>query len=374
MNLGGNLHISLQRQLEPQVAVSLQKPHAITQLLEGKPLNQGLETIGLLFNVCRQAQVIAAVRAAEKALNLQIPPVIERGRNQLIQLEMLHEQLWNTLMELPKILEIDTAQKCMISVSKNINALIKALDANQRLTRLNPADDNLELTQHSLDNDTIMDLRQLLFGADINMPESLEALRTSKGLTTELLSCIEALDWTYQTPSNHKQNNSPITTPTKSPAETGAFQRQSHHLLVSKPHEQGKCLAPRLLAQLLEISYLLQHHSTAEQTIDYGHSKRLSNKSGYCSMVTARGQLSHTVQLSDHENEPIIQTMTLVSPTDQNFHRHGAAKLLLEQLLTIEDKRGLLTKRAEVLTKLLNPCIDYEINFIEDDNGATCYA
>lgn len=376
MNPAGHLQIRLQAgDPEHSVAMTSTRPRFLHRLFRGKPLQEALQTIPLLFNICRRAQALAAIRAAEQALQLATPDSIESSRADLLRLEMLHEHLWSLLLDLPPLLDLTARQEEMAAASQQLNTLMNRLDQDKCLTRLSATPPATYSVQMQLDAALLAEIRGLLFGNREGPGNNLAALRAGDGLAGAMVRFLEVLDWevSWQPLFLPAMDCTALQTllsadsadqyihgqlSASSAVETGALPRTYYHPLVEECRGQhGNGLTTRLVALLVETDQLLGGMPAVQIQLQC---LAPSLGTGLCHLETARGRLIHAVSLvDDSSQQPLVKDIRVVAPTDWNFHSEGAAAQLLGQLLSAKSDR--LKDRAELLIKLLNPCVAYQL-------------
>lgn len=107
-NFQGELKITLNWQgnyAEAEVSnISIEstRPTRIASLFTGKKIQETVDLISSLFGICSTAQVCAALRAYENALNRYPVYEIDIIRQSLIDIEALRELLWRMFLDWPK--------------------------------------------------------------------------------------------------------------------------------------------------------------------------------------------------------------------------------------------------------------------------------
>lgn len=372
MNSAGYLQIALGAGGKPHnVSISWSASQNPNRLFRGRPLAEALQTVPLLFNICRRAQAVAAVSAAEQALRHAASESVQRGRLALVTLEMLHEHLWSLLLDLPPLLGLPARQREMAAASQQLTALMGELDSDACLTQFanrQPVNPDLHARPgNALRNE----LRGLLFGDDNAPLGSLAELHAGSGLAATMLRRIAALDWQtgwqiQRLPPLHDIQAMQLATQhpphqglLARTAETGVLPRLGQHPLVEESRRSGgNGLSTRFVALLLETNQML--NGNISTSIQQQRLKPNGNKAVSC-VETARGRLVHWLSLAGTTGlPPIVDSMHMLSPTDWNFHPQGVAARLLGELASTGYKQ--LETRARLLIKLLNPCVAYQLH------------
>ncbi|MGH1460477.1 MAG: hypothetical protein ACRBB6_00410, partial [Neptuniibacter sp.] len=86
-----NIKIKWREGVIEQVDLSSSRPQKVTSLFNGKLLLDLLSLIPILYSLCGIAQKVAALRAAESALDIKVSPEVDQGRNLLVQAETARE-------------------------------------------------------------------------------------------------------------------------------------------------------------------------------------------------------------------------------------------------------------------------------------------
>ena len=91
--LAGKLDVQVKWQdgVIQQVNISSSRPQKVTELFCGKKLNDAIELIPMLYSLCGVSQKIAAIRAAESSLGIQVSDHVEDARGLLVFAETARE-------------------------------------------------------------------------------------------------------------------------------------------------------------------------------------------------------------------------------------------------------------------------------------------
>ncbi|TQV75972.1 hypothetical protein FKG94_15280 [Exilibacterium tricleocarpae] len=361
------------------VAIESTRPQYLARLFNGKPLEEALQAIPLLFNICRGAQSVAAVRAAEQALGWPPAQCREQNRETLLQLEMLHEHLWKLLMDLPPSLGLAARQTEMAAASRQLGQSIKHLRQHNCTLQAPGVPGDAQAAELLPDRALINTLQHLLFGETGAAADRWEGLAAGAGLAGALLRALAPLDWVSairpeappamaraavgsllaaETPNHYIQ----LHLPAGSGFESGPLLRMgAHPPLEAACRRPAQCLSLRLVALLLETDKLLRDLYPAPR---HKSGEVAPPQSGCCQVETSRGRLTHALSLaSDRSTQALVKKIVVLSPTDWHFHSRGiVANLLSEQPAADSDKRY---RGAELLIKLINPCCAYRLTLVE---------
>lgn len=377
-------------QMQPQsshcnVTVTSTRPQFVSKLFAGKPIAHMLNSVPLLFNVCRAAQSVACVRATEQALGVTAPTAIEKYREQLVRFEMLHEHLWKLLIDLPTQLGLTPWQQPMIAASQQLQPLLRQM---QFLScRLSTQLTTWKIPLPELKAELRETLQRLLFGPCQSLHNYDEVLQ-SEGVAGQLLQSLQKfdfsgnLDWSLPAPLDKKHLHQRLTeqafmmerdcfSENTVPVDNGPLARMKNHACLQ--HNLNTALAPRLLSILAETDTLLEDDKfILAETNDDPDGINSINGFGISEVETARGRLQHIVLLDDKSAaEPALTQMQVIAPTDWHFHATGIAA---HSLAGIPNEPALLQSRAELMVKLINPCVGYQINIAQHQQEARSHA
>ncbi len=381
-SIEGRLDIHLSPQGGDARIVSTRPLHA-AQLFEGKAIGETLKLIPLLFNVCGQAQRIAAVRAIESAAGTPAGNAVEDARDRLKQIETLREHLWRVLLEWPEFYGRQQAGDTLATLIKILEAAKLAVDPRQRLcTRPGLADAD---TRHGVFDELTKALNEALtrtlFGSTPDKWAALDIddldiwVANTDTPAANLLRMVAQRGW--QTLGRTRTDVLPdldsgrllerldgdnaddfIATPSWDgiTGETGPAARlQTHPLLGELANEFGHGLQLRLVARLLEIARLagaLRQASPDES--------RFSEAPGLSQLEAARGRLCHRVVLDGDR----IARYRILAPTEWNFGPQGPAIAALREIH--EDDAATARSQAKLLIHALDPCVGYNLEVEED--------
>lgn len=390
MTAAGQLYIRLQPgDGERPVVIRSTRPRQLARLFRGKPLEEALQAIPLLFNICRGAQSVAAVRVAEQVLDRPAAQHREQNRETLLRLEMLHEHLWKLLMDLPPSLGLALRQAEMAAAHRQLGPLIKQLRQHSCTLQASAAQAETPAVQAQPDNTLISALQCLLFGAGGVAAHCWDGLAAGPGLAGALLRALAPLDWVSAIrpeapPALGRPAARPLLPAALLAAETpdhyiaphlsagssfesGALMRMgSHPLIEAARRRPAPCLSIRLAALLLETDKLLRgiYRAPRNTTADSP-----APRPACCQVETARGRLTHALSLTA-DAAAVVKKIVVLSPTDWHFHPQGiVARLLSEQPTAAGDR---FYRGAELLIKLINPCSAYRVILAGDGAERAC--
>ncbi len=382
---GGGIEGRLEIRLSPRdrdAAIVSTRPLHAARIFEGKTVGETLDLIPILFNICGQAQAIAAVRAIESAAGTPASDAVERARDRLKQIETLREHLWRVLLDWPAFLGEPPASDALAVPIKLLADAKRAIDPQQTLlTRPGLRDSDAQQTAFDALTEQLDEaLTHTLFGRPPVEWERLERdefdgwLRAGSTSAARLPRQISLDGWqalgrtdTAALPDLDSarlrerlddDNAEPfIAAPSWDGGawETGPAARlQQQPLLSALSDEFGRGLIVRLVARLIEIARLLDalRDPTHRET-------RFSELPGLSQLEAARGRLCHRVAL---DGERIVR-YRILAPTEWNFGPDGPALAALRGIDAVAPATA--RAQAELLIHAIDPCVGYNLS-VED--------
>lgn len=365
-----------------RVRIHSSRPLLASRLFEGKTIASTLQTVPLLFNICGQAQGVAAVRAIESALGDPASFRVEQQREQLVQLETLREHLWRVILEWPAFTG-ETADKALLSeLMQQIQAMRQQLDPEAVLTRqpgLQQAGGHpVEPAQKAMLTDTIAkhlfaqpDAQRLADWLAFDAKALCRWIATADTLAGRLLNHVVARGWaglgdtdTRAMPAldsrllverlDADDADAFIANPSWQARnlETGPNARLTSHPLLRELHERhGQGLLPRLAARLIEIAQLALGLARDPSPAHNNH-----HGLGISQLEAARGRLCHRVILDGDR----VQRYRILAPTEWNFRPGGPAAQALATLDAGEKETA--SQQAKLLIHAIDPCVSFELS------------
>ena len=383
-NIEGHLNIFLApAAAEGRVSIVSSRPLTLCRLFEGRSAADTLKTIPLLFNICGQAQGIAAVRAFESALQTPATEAVEVAREDLNRLEMLREHLFRILADWPQYYGQQPDHTLLASLVSHINRLRNAIDPEHRL-----------LTQPGLHNtrplaaavqeqmQAIRDiLHHTLYMTDpvtwlqYNATQLMDWIDSRDTPFTRLLRHVREQGWqslgaadTAALPEldctrllaqlDHTRADDFIANPRwdETVYETGAYARLLQHpLLRSVVASSGPGLLARLVARIIEIADLFNNMDIPNPQ----HQARFSD--GLSQLEAARGRLCHRVQIDGQQ----VTRYQILAPTEWNFSTQGPVVQALSQVA--QNKGTPLHAQASLLIHAIDPCVGFSLHIDHQD-------
>ncbi|WP_457673309.1 nickel-dependent hydrogenase large subunit [Thiolapillus sp.] len=381
MGLEGSIRIDLRlaRGAVQQVSLESSRPVHASRVLEGKPVDEALSLLPLLFNVCATAQACAAVRACEQALEIQEAPASVRHRGLLVKLENLREHLWRVFLDWPGWLGAGPDESAMQQLIRLQGALSGVLDPAQELFSPGALPDVLEEEAwRSLMEQLETLLEARLFGQrPAHWLEGMDdaALqawsRRTDTIAARLLRKVLERDWAASGAcdvaplplldgceladafADDRFVEAPLWQ--GEPRETSALTRQQGLLMQALGQHWGNGLLPRLVARLVEVARLCGELRALSIEPPAALSCPGRPGLGLGQAEAARGRLVHQVILEGRR----IRRYRILAPTEWNFHPRG---VVARGLATLEGDRETIGEQARLLIGSIDPCVACELN------------
>ena len=376
-SLEGRITLILQPGADSDTQVTLQsaRPVHASRMFHGKPIEETLQSLPLLFSICSTAQAAAATEACEQAMNITPDPTVAAAREQLVMVETLREHLWRLLLDWSRLLQLSPAEQEMATVMGRLQTLQHAIHGGTPLFQLNPsplpsASTSLETLTHPFITEIIEPLlgtrvkawqqitgfealQQWMTKSDGVLPTLFQQLQQSQwaslgSTTTPLLPMIEKPLW-----QSLLGEETFIERPQWEgrPHEASPLTRSNSLLLASVTQQWGNGVMARMVARISEIIEILQ---TLPHPVQTDNDTSLPNQSGIGIVEAARGRLIHHVQLEEEE----ITRYQIVAPTEWNFHPQGVVVQALQQLpFAVRD----LEQQARLIIHAIDPCVGYDL-------------
>ncbi|MEJ2310366.1 MAG: nickel-dependent hydrogenase large subunit [Gammaproteobacteria bacterium] len=362
------------------VCISSSRPVTASQLFVGKPVDSALQRIPLLFNVCGNAQLIAAVRAIESNLETPVPDAAEEWREALLELERLREQLWRILLEWPRLSDYNPDTTALARFNQELNALIKQLRNDPDITGTCPRAprSRIDASRWSSLGSAIEQAvfagqaREWLEQTGICSLE--EWCDRQRSMPADLIRDIFDRRWHSLGFSDYQPLKQELDAEVRERLlsgdveefirqptlkgfclETGPLARHDEHPLIEDLLGlYGNGLLSRLAARLVDIAdslVRLDDFFTRDGKLAYEQAS-----DGIATVEAARGRLTHRVSL---ENDSIAEYWIL-APTEWNFHPAGVVARGLASLVSTNPV--LLRRQAAMLIHAVDPCVGYALS------------
>jgi coenzyme F420-reducing hydrogenase alpha subunit len=340
------------------VAIRSTRPVTASRVLEGKPVEDVLRQVPLLFSVCGRAQGVAAATAAEAARGLRAGEAIRLARERAIAGECLQEYCWRMLIDLPALLGEAARPGELADLRRRIAAADEEFKWGDVATA---AEELLERAVYDMPPSAWQKLRPAALEGWIERGESPTPRLLARLRRLRLGGEFGLLPWLAETdlPALAERIESEpkfVQRPTWQgrPAETGALARQLAHPAIEREIAQhGATASARMLARLLELAQLPEQLREARASGIRSAAPRPGT--GIAAVETARGTLLHWVELKDGR----VARLRIVAPTEWNFHPKGA---FVRGLTGCPVKSEIEARGAAgLLAHALDPCVAYEV-------------
>lgn len=376
MNLSGELHARLDwdGNRVRSVALSSTRTSRAARLLAGRQVAQAVRTVPLLYSVCARSQSVAAVLAAEAALDISANTPTRRARARLVEAEIVSETLWRALIDWPRILgdtpmtaTMGRVRECVRVLAPDLgNAAVAGgavphppegadLAGARDELRAIAAQEAFGMTPErwletsastgAYDQATTPTTKLLRALGNLTAPGDPVAVNLMPAIDTKVLSSIlaPALDADPDFEMAPQWNGTAV--------ETGALARHRNHDRVAGALRSGNTAFARVTARLVELAALLGQ-TRADTPPELTGSVRLREGDAISWVQTSRGLLMHRVTLEG----PLVARYRIVAPTEWNFHPHGAFTAGVSQLCATSPEA--IETAAALLVQSLDPCVN----------------
>ena len=390
MNPEGELRIELQCQggQVKQVHIQSSRPLHLSRLFKGKPVDELLNMIPLLYSVCGTAQAAAAAKACRQAICLESDPRIALLERMLVNVETAREHLWRVLSDWSATTGRTLERTLAISLSTLVADAKQACfpDGDVFTLKPVPAYDPVAIQSvieriSEISGDKVYAVHPTLWyglGGVQDFNDWLDEAKTDtavllKGLRdralaglgdgeTEPLPEIDHYDICQRLAQTDAEAFIAAPDWCGKVYETGPLTRQASHPLLRQLMEKyGQGLMTRLVARLLELASMpgrlaaqlnaLARPRPVTETCDDG----ALGQQGVAQVEAARGRLIHRAV----QRDGIITCYQILAPTEWNFHPQGVVARGLKRLSAESD--AVLKQQVELLIKAVDPCVGYRL-------------
>lgn len=357
------------------VAVQSSRPLQASRLTIGKPVQDAIDTMPLLFSVCGRAQGVAAVMAAEAALGIEVAGKLRASRARLILGEAIQEHLWRILLDWPREAGMQPMTEQYIGIGRAAKPLLatggwKTIgggpdadydDAWLAFSRMLKDILHREVfgcdPARWLELDTQQGLEAWYEDTDTLAAQILRGLAQCARFGTSNVATMPSPDriWLQEIAEAMQKDAAFSCQPNWQGAalETGVLARQwQHPLLQALMAAEGNSVFARMVARLVELAHMAE---TADNASGWIGSQSLGKGVGIAWVETARGLLMHRTASDDGR----VLDYRVVAPTEWNFHANGA--LVRGLCGTVATNEAAARSKAEWLVQSLDPCVAYEI-------------
>ncbi len=378
MSVQGELTISLASReglLHSDIVSS--RPMTVAQLFSGKTVEQTLQTVPLLFNICAKAQAVTAVRAIESAMGLAKDENVESHREALVCIESLREHSLQVLMQWPSYIGENIDNGTLAKCVQSLNLLMLTISEQKILNFGVNSMSALSAKIKSLWADCMANLSQIIFGLPVEqwLQDSLSSIENWAQQAQTPAACfikwLSQQSWKYAGDSNIQVlpniNDAELVARLLAEREnftakpdwyTRSYElswfnyQQAHNVIKDMQKMNGQGIYTRMIARLCEIARLM--HKLQSFFEDGTRIETpISTVAGLAHVDAARGRLSHYVQLEGDT----VKRLFILAPTEWNFHPHGVAAKSLCHLNSLSDLR----LQADLLINAIDPCVGYQL-------------
>jgi len=376
---GLDIRLHLDGRRVGMVDIHSTRPVHASRLMVGKTVEEALQLLPVLFNVCGTAQAAAGVRACEAALGRSASVDAEALRNRLVAMETLREHLWRIFLEWPPFYggEVDkTHLREMIELlggyrgagtvdgepfaigfqggwreGAEIASIHHRLERwlEQHLFGMPPAD--------WLGLNSLVHLRQWMEDHGTVAASYLRRLGGSGWYGSGTVDTTPLGDLDEGRLQGFMDEEAFVGRPQWDGrcCETSSFTRTDTPLLTAIEAEYGAGLLARVVALLSEVAQLvgwLQNGRVAQTTAVH-HSNP-----GIGQAEAARGLLVHRVELEKDR----VARYQILAPTEWNFHPRG---VVARSLAALDGGAREVEAQAHLLVRVIDPCVGYRLRVEE---------
>lgn len=359
------LHIAWNGNAIGGVTVNSSRPQAC-RLLTGKTPQQAAQMIPLLYSVCNQSQLAAAMAAMAAAQDDQHGARQNAALERAAICEAMQEHLWRLLLDWPQLLDLPAAQPQFVNWRRMLKLIATgAGDTQELLAQLSHQLLGLSGREwRAIASYT--DLRAWWLAGDGLLAPLVQALDRRESelepagttncellpdwtISDALLACSGQLDMEFAARPHNAGR----------PMEVGALAFRQHSPLLK---DIMRVHRTRLLARLIaRLADLLDSVEAVAQGRAAGRleSGAAAEGAGMALVRTARGPLLHYVHLENAGGPKKIAQYLVIAPTEWNFHPQGALANSLNGIRAASAELLLETARMWVLS--LDPCVEFRI-------------
>jgi coenzyme F420-reducing hydrogenase alpha subunit len=381
MSAQGELSISLVHSNERIYSeITSSRPMQAAKLFVGKTIDQTLQILPLLFNICAQAQAVTFVRAIESAMALPVDNAVEAQREALVTIESLREHSLQILMNWPNHIGEPLNNRKLSDAVQSLNKLIQLLEPRTALRYGATVVEHPSFQQCALWNYCRALLCNLIFGMPFEQWQQACQVSIMPWAEQEQTQAARFINWLNQQTWKYAGHSSIKLLPeindvqlvsrlsteqerfTAQPDwqstcyEASWFNHQQDNQGIKQLQQQvGNGIYTRSVARLVEIADLMKKLEMFFQS-DSVFKKPVSASAvnGLAHTDAARGRLSHYVVIDGG----IIEQFFILAPTEWNFHPQGVAADGLNNL-NLDDPTS-LQLQTDLLIQAIDPCVGYQ--------------
>ena len=368
-----NIKIKWREGVIEQLDLTSSRPQKVTSLFNGKLLLDLLNLIPMLYSLCGIAQKVAALRAAESALNIRVLPEVDQARNLLVQAETARElglrlftdwypdergvkaELMKWFSEAKDeydwALQIDQAPSRTANPAEIANKLHAILEPalSKKL-----ASETKECVEEDIwESSVLWSLKPELK----SFFSSLETIELQSGCPD-----LDMTDFTVQHKVAESLKSNGAYQYCAAPVVNGENFESSVYtrslFLNGLKNKDFKCGGKALLFRLNALEKTLQLMPEQIRS-DSKNNLIHSDVTGMGIVQAARGVLIHHMELDGHSvSDSVVTDYKIVAPTEWNFHPQGTfVKILKGSCVSLEQ----LPILVESLIRLIDPCVGWQL-------------
>lgn len=403
------VHLCHRQGVVVEVELSASRVVQAARVLRGKPIDEALALIPLLFALCGRAQAEAASSAIEQAAGFEVSPAERAARDLLVLSEVVEEHLRSVLVEWPKALglspDLDRYRQARQSI-RRIPQLLEPAGFRLRATGRRVAPNVPELQAvgahvTALVADALVDVGAPM-ATSSGRPERTEPPQgassprgaspprgalppqaasspraraaglgvlsaiVERGLSAvgagpvRLAADLDLLHLEAALRGDPGFGQKP-TDRAGQPSEVGPFARHASHPAVAAARaEHGDGVHARLIARLVDLDAARAGLCAAlDRLLEAGpsaadaHVLAAATGVGLGVARTARGPLVHRVVLDRGR----VAAFSTVAPTEWNLHPEGA----IQNLLGLAGSDPRLSAAGRTYLVALDPCVAFDV-------------
>ena len=390
MEIEGGLYIRLHCEGDrvSQVDIQSSRPLAAVNIFRGKPVDDVLQTLPLLYHVCGNAQANAAVTACEQAMGIEANNTVTSARDMLVWMETAREHCWRILIDWAVMLGEEKHGAALAQIQQSIPAMEQALFSKgkgfQPGATIDLKQDKVQSVVHELE--TILEDEVFAMSATQWLHNSTEQafnqwLHSHDTIASRMLRRVKEMNHkvdgrqktVFLPELDEAQLNERLCQANADdfvaeplwqgePCETSSLSRQQHHPLVIEMLERnGNGVLTHIVARLVELASIPKILKQSLQNLSVStdeHNEQTQAQYlgvGLGQVEAARGRLVHRLELDGN----IVQRYQILAPTEWNFHPRGIAAKLLKNLPATDVTQ--LRQQADLVINSIDPCVQYKM-------------
>lgn len=362
MNPAGELQLQVRWDGHKVVGIEISstRPRA-ARLLDGKPPEEILARLPMLYSICGRAQLSAgeAALAAARGEFFQA----DQAAACAVLCEATQEHLWRLLYDWPRLLGVAPLAQEFTHWYRTLIPTAQSATLAETRTRLEGLAGFVEaavLGMSLADWQALQDPRQITPDSALagRLWHALQDASTSGAASAGWLPAATAAEFAAACNGRWDQDFERTPTWHGQAAETGPLAHwQAHPLVARSLAQHGRGARPRLLARLLDLARCAGQiaGTQAWRAGDLIDADSLMPGVGIARVETARGTLLHRLALEVHAGAERVREYSVVAPTEWNFHPHGAFVAALHNC-RVSDQEA-LRQQARQLMLALDPCV-----------------